>query len=44
MVRETKGPADFLEDYNSWRGGMLGPAHILSQSAMFRAQNESRQV
>ena len=44
MVRETKGPADFLEDYNSWRGGMLGPAHILSQSAMFRAQNESRRV
>lgn len=44
VVRETKGPADFLEDYNSWRGGMLGPAHILSQSAMFRAQNESRQV
>ncbi len=44
VVRETKGPADFAEDYNSWRGGMLGPAHILSQSAMFRAQNESRQV
>jgi phytoene desaturase len=44
VVRETKGPADFLEDYNSWRGGMLGPAHILSQSAMFRAQNESRRV
>lgn len=44
VVRETKGPADFLEDYNSWRGGMLGPAHILSQSAMFRAQNASRRV
>ncbi|WP_372969094.1 phytoene desaturase family protein [Microbacterium sp.] len=44
VVRETKGPADFLDDYNSWRGGMLGPAHILSQSAMFRAQNQSRRV
>lgn len=44
VVRETKGPADFASDYHSWRGGMLGPAHILSQSAMFRAQNESRRV
>lgn len=44
VVRETLGPADFRDDYNSWRGGMLGPAHILSQSAMFRAQNASRQV
>ena len=44
VVRETKGPADFRDDYRSWRGGMLGPAHILSQSAMFRAQNASRRV
>lgn len=44
VVRETKGPADFHEEYRSWRGGMLGPAHILSQSAMFRAQNASRRV
>ncbi|MFS6529959.1 phytoene desaturase family protein [Microbacterium aurugineum] len=44
VVRETIGPADFQDDYHSWRGGMLGPAHILSQSAMFRAQNASRRV
>jgi phytoene desaturase len=44
VVRETKGPADFRDDYRSWRGGMLGPVHILSQSAMFRAQNASRRV
>lgn len=44
VVRETKGPADFRDEYRSWRGGMLGPAHILSQSAMFRAQNASRRV
>ena len=44
VVRETKGPADFRDDYRSWRGGMLGPAHILSQSAMFRAQNASKRV
>ncbi|MFJ2370968.1 phytoene desaturase family protein [Microbacterium sp. NPDC087665] len=44
VVRETTGPADFADDYHSWRGGMLGPAHILSQSAMFRAQNASRRV
>ncbi len=39
-----KGRPDFRDDYRSWRGGMLGPAHILSQSAMFRAQNASRRV
>jgi phytoene desaturase len=44
VVRETLGPADFRDDYRSWEGGMLGPAHILSQSAMFRAQNASRHV
>ncbi|PRB14414.1 phytoene desaturase family protein [Microbacterium sp. MYb62] len=44
VLRETKGPADFRDDYRSWRGGMLGPAHILSQSAMFRAQNASKRV
>jgi phytoene desaturase len=43
-VRQTLGPADFAHDYHSWRGGMLGPAHILSQSAMFRAQNASKRV
>jgi len=44
VVRETLGPEDFARDYRSWRGGMLGPAHILSQSAMFRAQNASKKV
>lgn len=44
IVRETLGPADFRDNYRSWRGGMLGPAHVLSQSAMFRAQNASRRV
>lgn len=44
VVRHTIGPADFARDYNSWRGGMLGPAHILTQSALFRAQNESKRV
>lgn len=44
VVRESLGPADFVDDYHSWRGGMLGPAHILSQSAMFRAQNASKKV
>lgn len=44
VVRETIGPADFVGEYNSWRGGMLGPAHTLRQSALFRAQNQSRKV
>lgn len=44
VVRETLGPADFAHAYHSWQGGMLGPSHILSQSAMFRAQNRSKKV
>ena len=43
-VRHTLGPADFADDYASWRGGMLGPAHTLTQSALFRPQNQSRRV
>lgn len=44
VVRESIGPADFADEYFAWHGGMLGPAHILSQSAMFRAQNSSKRV
>lgn len=44
VSRQTIGPADFAEEYSSWRGGMLGPSHILRQSAMFRAQNASKRV
>ena len=44
VVRQTVGPRDFAEQYHSWRGGMLGPAHTLRQSAMFRAQNASPTV
>src|SRR5690606_308464 len=29
VTRNTLGPADFADDYHSWRGGMLGPAHNL---------------
>ena len=44
VVRETIGPRDFVDDYHSWSGGMLGPSHVLRQSAMFRAQNRSKRV
>ena len=44
VVRETRGPADFATTYHSWQGGMLGPSHILSQSALFRAQNASKKI
>jgi phytoene desaturase len=43
-VRREVGPADFVDDLNSWRGTALGPAHTLKQSAMFRAGNRSRKV
>lgn len=44
IFRQTIGPKDFADDYNSWRGGMLGPSHVLRQSAMFRAKNVSKKV
>ena len=44
VVRRTLGPGDFAADLSSWSGGMLGPAHTLRQSAMFRAGNRSRRV
>jgi phytoene desaturase len=44
VVRRTVGPADFVADVNAWCGGALGPAHVLKQSAFFRAGNVSRKV
>ncbi len=43
-LRRTVGPGDFASDLNSWRGTALGPAHTLSQSAMFRSGNKSRKI
>ncbi len=44
VVRRTVGPADFVSDLNAWRGTALGPSHVLSQSAFFRAGNISKKV
>ena len=44
VVRRTIGPGDFAADLSAWKGGMLGPAHTLGQSAMFRTSNMSRRV
>lgn len=44
VLRKTVGPTDFYEDLGAWSGNSLGPAHTLSQSAIFRAHNKSRKV
>lgn len=44
VVRRTIGPGDFAADVNAWRGGALGLAHTLGQSAMFRPANASATV
>ncbi|GAB3579516.1 phytoene desaturase family protein [Leifsonia lichenia] len=44
IVRRTVGPDDFATDLNAWRGGALGPAHTLRQSAFFRGRNASAKV
>lgn len=43
-VRRTIGPADFADDLAAWQGTALGPAHTLTQSALFRAGNVSTKV
>lgn len=43
-VRRTIAPADFEADLGAWRGGALGLAHTLRQSAVFRPRNVSRRV
>jgi 1-hydroxy-2-isopentenylcarotenoid 3,4-desaturase len=44
VVRRTIGPADFADDYNAWKGGALGLAHTLKQSAFFRPGDKSGAV
>lgn len=44
VVRRTIGPADFASDYHAWKGGALGLAHTLRQSAFFRPGDVSRKV
>ncbi len=41
-VRRTISPADFARDLGAFRGGALGLAHTLGQSAMFRPGLRSR--
>ncbi|WKD60681.1 Dehydrosqualene desaturase [Corynebacterium ciconiae DSM 44920] len=40
-VVRTIGPADFSQRYHAWRGGAIGPAHTLRQSAFLRGSNAS---
>ncbi|MBP2435872.1 phytoene desaturase [Microbacterium amylolyticum] len=44
VVRRSVGPADFSREFGAWRGGALGPAHTLRQSAMLRGRNTSSRV
>ncbi|WP_019145544.1 phytoene desaturase family protein [Aeromicrobium massiliense] len=44
VVRRSIAPGDFAADLNAWSGGALGPAHVLRQSAFFRAGNASRTI
>jgi phytoene desaturase len=44
VVRRTVGPAEFEHELHAWRGGALGPAHTLRQSAFLRGANRSAKV
>lgn len=38
------GPNDFSDKLYSWQSSMLGPSHILKQSAFFRTPNKSKKL
>lgn len=44
VLRRTVGPTDFAEQFNTFRGSALGPAHTLRQSAFLRGVTRSRRV
>ena len=44
VVRQSYGPEDFVNNVNAWRGGALGLAHTLGQSAFFRPPNRNPKV
>lgn len=44
VVRQSYGPEDFVNNVNAWRGGALGLAHTLGQSAFFRPANHNPKV
>ncbi len=44
VTQHTLGPSDFAQQFRSFCGGALGPAHILRQSAFLRGKNVSRKV
>jgi phytoene desaturase len=44
VSRTLFGPNDFSTTYNSWQSSMLGPSHILRQSAFFRTPNKSKKL
>lgn len=44
VVRRTWGPADFVANVHAWRGSLLGPGHLLRQSALFRPPVDDARV
>lgn len=44
IVRRSVGPADFEREFGAWRGGALGPAHTLRQSAFLRGPIRSSKL
>ena len=44
VTRSLFTPDDFSDVYNSWQSSMLGPSHILGQSAFFRTPNKSKKL
>lgn len=44
VYQKIFGPDDFRAQYHAWQGSMLGPSHLLRQSALWRAPNKSKKV
>ncbi len=44
VYQKNFGPQDFYDKFFSWQNSMLGPSHVLSQSAFFRTPNVSKKL
>lgn len=44
VFQQHIGPREFSQNFHSWQGSALGPAHTLRQSAIFRPSNKSKKL
>lgn len=44
VYQSIRTPQDFGNDFHAWQNAMLGPSHVLTQSAFWRTPNKSKKL